>query len=154
MYTSNKYTNKIKPGAGSVNKEAQEGRDAKISWEGDSLQVLRGFPERPRGNLGHYLRFVQQGVQPPDANPVAGLEGVFELRDQDERAWYRVLYLKKIKGTIYVLHCFEKRSNRIENKDIHTAEARMKRVRARLAEEARHAKSEGRKTTRDGGKRS
>lgn len=153
-YTNNKDNNKIKPEKTALEQEPESGKDARISWEGDSLEVMRAFPESPRANLGHYLRLVQQGIKPPDASPVGGLDGVFELRDQDERAWYRVLYLKKIKDTIYVLHCFEKRSNRIEKKDIDTARARLKRVRTRLAAEGEHAESKERKTTRDDRKRS
>ena len=36
-------------------------------------------------------------------------KGVWELKESDERAWYRVVYLSKIGRVIYVLHCFEKR---------------------------------------------
>jgi phage-related protein len=38
--------------------------------------------------------------------------GVFELRDQDERAWYRAIYLSRVHGVIHVLHCFEKKKPR------------------------------------------
>lgn len=34
--------------------------------------------------------------------------GVWELKEQDERKWYRVIYLARIDNVIYVLHCFEK----------------------------------------------
>jgi phage-related protein len=59
--------------------------------------------------------------------------GVYELRDQDERAWYRVFYLKKIAGVVYVLHCFEKQTAQTEQKDIKVAKERLK----RLSEEQR-----------------
>ncbi len=55
--------------------------------------------------------------------------GVYELREQDERAWYRVFYLKKIRGVVYVLHCFEKRTAQTEGKDIKVAKERLKRLR-------------------------
>jgi hypothetical protein len=58
-----------------------------------------------------------------------------ELRDQDERAWYRILYLKRIKGKIHVLHCFEKQSNRIEKRDFETAKKRLKQINARRSAE-------------------
>ena len=50
-----------------------------------------------------------------------------QLREQDEKTWYRVLYVRRA-NEIQVLHCFEKRSNIIEQKDIETAKARLKRV--------------------------
>ncbi len=61
--------------------------------------------------------------------------GVFELRDQDERAWYRVIYLSRVRGVIYVLHCFEKRSRETPMKEIKTARQRLKAVRARMIKE-------------------
>ena len=65
--------------------------------------------------------------------------GVYELREQDAEKWYRVLYVRE-GGTIHVLHCFEKRSNAIEQKDIETARTRLKRVREAKREEKRIAK--------------
>jgi phage-related protein len=61
------------------------------------------------------------------------LPGVFELRDQDEDFWYRVLY-KEIEGAIYILHCFRKKTNETPRRDIHSASLRLKNVRQRLAE--------------------
>lgn len=66
--------------------------------------------------------------------------GVYELREQDERAWYRVIYLKKVKQRIYVLHCFEKQTGKTEQKDIATARARLKRVQEQQRDEEQHAK--------------
>jgi phage-related protein len=37
-------------------------------------------------------------------------KGVWELKESDERAWYRIVYRSKIGSFIYVLHCFEKES--------------------------------------------
>jgi phage-related protein len=60
------------------------------------------------------------------------------LRDQDERAWYRVVYLSRIEDVIYVLHCFEKKSREMLRKDFEKAKLRLKAVKARVAEEKRH----------------
>jgi phage-related protein len=60
--------------------------------------------------------------------------GVFELRDQDERTWYRVVYLSRIENVIYVLHCFEKKSREMPKKDFEKAKQRLKAVKSRLAE--------------------
>jgi phage-related protein len=65
--------------------------------------------------------------------------GVYELREQDQKAWYRVLYVRRA-DTIQVLHCFEKRSNAIEQKDIETAKARLKRVLEAEREDKKNAK--------------
>jgi phage-related protein len=64
--------------------------------------------------------------------------GVFELRDQDERAWYRVIYLSRVRDVIHVLHCFEKRSRETPTKEINTTRQRLKAVRARMIQEKKH----------------
>jgi phage-related protein len=60
---------------------------------------------------------------------------VYELKEQDERAWYRVIYLAKIGNRIYILHCFEKKSAKTGKCDLALAKARLKRVLARLRSE-------------------
>jgi phage-related protein len=102
---------------------------AEVLWLGDSRDVLRSFPSRVQGDLGYALYQVQLGQTPPGSKPMKTVgPGVYELREQDERAWYRVFYLKKIAGIIYVLHCFEKRTAQTEKKDIEVAKERLKRL--------------------------
>jgi phage-related protein len=114
---------------------------ATVMWEGDSKEVLHSFPPAARQNLGFELWRLQQGERPNDYKPLPSIAtGVFELRDQDERAWYRIIYLSRINDVIYVLHCFEKKSREIPRRDFEKAKQRLKWVRARLAEEKRHEK--------------
>ena len=118
-----------------------EPRDAAIAWEGDSLEVISNFPDPVKQNLGYQLRLLQKGERPTDYRPVTSIgSGVFELREQDKRAWYRVIYLSRINHVIYVLHCFEKKSREIPKNDAEIAKQRLKRVKARIAEERKHAK--------------
>ena len=61
---------------------------ATVVWEGDSREVLQTFPEDVRQNLGFQLGQLQQGERPSDYRPLPSIgAGVFEVRDQDERAW-------------------------------------------------------------------
>ena len=62
-------------------------------------------------------------------------KGVWELKESDERAWYRVVYLTKIGDVIYVLHCFEKESRKTDKRDVASARARLKRVLERMQRE-------------------
>ena len=111
-----------------------------LVFHGDSIGALRGFPADVRQDLGYALYQLQLGQTPPDRKPVCTLgPGVYELREQDADKWYRVLYVRE-GGTIHVLHCFEKRSNAIEQKDIETARTRLKRVLEAKREEKRVAK--------------
>ena len=116
-----------------------------IRWMGDSHDVLRSFPPEVQQNLGYALWQVQIGQDPCDSRSMPDIgQGVFELRDQDDRTWYRVVCLKRTAGAIWVLHSFEKKSRKTERHDVETAQRRLKRVREKVAEEGRDAKGEGR----------
>jgi phage-related protein len=126
--------------AGLVSDEAETSqRYASVAWEGDSREVLQSFPSGVRHNFGFDLWQLQQGERPSDYRPLPSIgPGVFELRDQDERAWYGVVYLSRINDVIYVLHCFEKKSREMPRRDFEKAKQRLKAVKARLAEEKKH----------------
>jgi phage-related protein len=66
--------------------------------------------------------------------------GVFELKEADERTWYRTIYLSKVGNAIYVLHCFEKDSRKTDRRDIEVARNRLKIVGQRLQEQKCHEK--------------
>ena len=132
MYTSRPHTTIVAHGSG----EAEKTKLATVVWEGNSREVLKAFPEEVTQNLGFELWQLQQGEKPRDYRPLPSVgPGVFELRDQDERAWYRVVYLSRIKDVIYVLHCFEKKSREMPRRDFDKGKQRLKAVKARLTEE-------------------
>jgi len=115
--------------------------DAEIHWEGDSKDVISSFPDDVKFGLGFELRKLQQGEMPSDYRPLSSVgPGVFELRAEDERAWYRVIYVSRINNVIYVLHCFEKSSRTMSRNDFETAQRRLKAVHARLREMRKHEK--------------
>jgi phage-related protein len=117
-------------------------RVATIEWEGDSWDILKSWPKSIRLDFGISLREMQQGRSPKlNARPMQSIgEGVFELKDSDESAWYRMIYLARKNDVIFVLDCFEKDSRKTEKHDIKRATARFKQVRQRLVEERRNAK--------------
>lgn len=124
-----------------VSDQAERPKYATVVWEGDSREVLLSFPDGVRQNLGFQLWQLQQGERPADYRPLPAIgTGVFELRDQDERAWYRLVYLSRTKDVIYVLHCFEKKSREMPRREFETAKRRLKLVKAHLAEEKKHEK--------------
>ena len=111
-------------------------RRATISWEGDSLNVLREWPKPIREDVGAALDEMQEGR--PATLPVRRMpsiaSGVFELKDSDKSKWYRVIYMARREDVIYVLHCFTKDSAKTEKNDLATAKARWKEVQRRLRE--------------------
>jgi phage-related protein len=98
---------------------------------------LSDFPDDVKRSLGFSLRQLQIGREPActtrSMNSIG--TGVWELKEADERAWYRVIYLSRVGNTIYVLHAFEKESRKTDRRDIETARQRLKRVKQRLQEQ-------------------
>lgn len=107
-----------------------------IAWEGDSKEVLSDFPAEVKATLGFSLRQIQNGQKPRcEHRPMTSVgKGVWELKDGDNRAWYRVMYLTRVQNVIHVLHCFEKDSRKTDRRDIETAKFRLQEVRQRLQE--------------------
>jgi phage-related protein len=118
---------------------------AELHFEGDSLEVLSSFPDDVKRTLGFSLRQLQIGREPTSQrrsmNSIGS--GVYELKEADERAWYRAIYLSKVGNKIYVLHCFEKESRKTGRRDIEIAVQRLKQVRQRLQEQKAHEKHNG-----------
>lgn len=122
-YTGHQYGDKL-------TSDSPAGGLAEVVWLGNSREVLRAFPTGAQQDLGYALYQLQLGQVPADSRPMRGIgPGVYELREQDARAWYRVVYLKKIENVVHVLHCFEKRTAQTEQKDIEVAKERLKRLR-------------------------
>jgi phage-related protein len=115
---------------------------AVISWEGDSLEVLKAWPREVQRDFGLSLLKLQEGERPTlAARPMQSIgPGVFELKAADEKTWYRVLYLARIADTIYVLDSFTKKSRKTEKNDLNRAKARLSQVRQRLQEARTNAK--------------
>jgi phage-related protein len=117
-------------------------RMATLSWEGDSWKVLKSWPKAIQWDFGNSLREMQYGrAAKLQVRPMQSIgSGVFELKDADEKTWYRMVYLARIEDTVYVLDCFEKNTAQTERKDLHTAAARLSNVRQRILEERKREK--------------
>ena len=70
---------------------------------------------------------VQRGHDPDDWKPMTSVgPGVREIRVQDEHGAYRVMYVTKFGETIYVLHCFVKKTQKTNAADLALASKRYK----------------------------
>ena len=87
---------------------------AHLRWVGDSLAVLRSFPEEVRYDIGTALRWAQEGKKHPSAKPLRGFGSaqVQEVVDDYDSDTYRAVYTVRFKDAIYVLHVFEKKSKK------------------------------------------
>jgi len=96
---------------------------ATVSWEGDSLNVLKKWPNIVQNALGASLLRLQEGKRPTLVTRTMQSigRGVFE-------------------DTIYVLDSFTKKSRKTEKNDLNRAKARLSQVRQRLQEARTDAK--------------
>lgn len=111
-------------------------RPKPIVWMGSSREALRRFPEVVRRDIGQALYTAQQGETDPAARPLKSFGGtrVMEIVERHDTDTYRAVYTAQFTGTIYVLHVFQKKSNR----GIATPQKDVELVRQRLAAAQRH----------------
>ena len=97
-----------------------------IEFLGASLDDLRSFPVPVRRELGYQLDRLQHGLEPEDWKPMAGLgAGVREIRVRDPSGAWRAIYIAKLTDAVYVLHCFQKKTQKTLKSDIDLARARL-----------------------------
>ncbi len=98
-----------------------------VEFRGSSLIDLRDFPQTVMREVGHQLDKVQNGLAPDDAKPMPTIgAGVVELRIWDEAGTFRVVYVAKFEDTVYVLHCFKKKTSQTARPDIELARKRFR----------------------------
>ena len=98
-----------------------------VEFRGNALDSLRSFPEVARRAAGFQIDRVQRGYDPDDWKPMASIgKGVRELRIREEAGTFRVIYLAKLEEAVYVLHCFQKQTQRTATSDIELARSRYK----------------------------
>ena len=105
-------------------------RDEKeIRWVGLAYDDLLGLPEEPRRQAGFQLGKVQAGLDPDDWKlfDKAGA-GVREIRIREANGIYRVMYVAKFEEAVYVLHCFQKKTQATRKQDTTIAEVRYRAV--------------------------
>ncbi|MBX9659294.1 MAG: type II toxin-antitoxin system RelE/ParE family toxin [Nitrospiraceae bacterium] len=92
----------------------------------DLLRRICGSFPKTRGRLwGINSSRVQQGKEPDDWKPIPTVgPGVNEIRVWENSGTYRVIYVAKFEEAVYVLHVFEKRSQKTPKGDIHLARGR------------------------------
>ena len=96
-----------------------------ITWIGSSLDDLRGFPQNARSRVGYQLRRIQEGLMPSDWKPMPGIgSGVLEIRIHTGRQ-HRVFYIARFEEAIFVLHAFEKKTQRTARVDLDIAKKRL-----------------------------
>ena len=95
-----------------------------VVWVGSSLRDMRMLPEPAQNKLGHLLERVQSGETPHGSKSMRSVgNGVMELRAQVAGA-FRLICIMRLAEAIYVLHVFQKKSEKTSMLDLQLARVR------------------------------
>ena len=96
-----------------------------VEFCGAAHSDLRTFPAVARRKAGHQIDQLQRGREPDDWKPMPGIgQGVSELRIRVDSGAFRVIYAVKFEDAVYVLHCFQKKSQKTAKTDLDLAARR------------------------------
>lgn len=99
-----------------------------LKFVGSSLDDLRDFPAEARREAGFELYAVQRGDEPSDWKVMREVgPGVKEIRIHILGEW-RVLYVAQFADAVYVLHAFQKKSQKTSRQDIELARRRYQQI--------------------------
>jgi phage-related protein len=120
--------------------------DAKrIAWMGSSKKDLLAMPEPVINSFGYALGLAQNGLSYPDAKTLTQFKtAVVEVLEDHNSDTFRAVYTARFEDTVYVLHCFKKKSpkqSELPKRDRETIELRLREVTA--IEDAKRKKSKG-----------
>ena len=100
-----------------------------VIWMGSSKADLVAFPDEVRREIGYQLEHVQEGLDPDDWKPMSTVgSGVREIRVRESSGTFRCIYLATRPEGIYVLHCFQKQTQKISQQDLGLAQRRFKSI--------------------------
>ena len=95
--------------------------------DGKSLYAVRVFDEEARKNIGYQLFRVQSGLEPSDWKPMTVVgSGVREIRVHSKANEFRTIYVASFEEAVYVLHAFQKKSQKTPKSDLDLATSRFK----------------------------
>ncbi len=96
-----------------------------VEFRGSSLDDLRAFPLGARRAAGYQIDRVQRGEDPDDWKPLSSVgRGVQEIRIRDAAGAFRVVYVARLADAVYVLHCFQKKTEKTAKSDLDLASRR------------------------------
>jgi phage-related protein len=105
----------------------------KLIWMGSTREDLRAFPRQARREMGYQLENVQEGVDPDDWKPMSTVgSGVREIRARESSGAFRCIYLATRPEGIYVLHCFQKKTQKTSRQDLDLAARRFKAIQVKV----------------------
>ncbi|MFT3907250.1 MAG: type II toxin-antitoxin system RelE/ParE family toxin [Steroidobacteraceae bacterium] len=103
--------------------------EKEIRWVGSAHDDLMAFPAAARRQAGFQLGKVQAGLEPDDWKPFADAgPGTHEIRLHATVGAFRVMYVAKFEEAVYVLHCFQKKTQATSRQDRRIAAIRYRAI--------------------------
>lgn len=97
----------------------------RVRFVGSAQEDLAAFPKAARTRAGFELFAVQMGREPADWKPMPGVgAGACEIRVRDATGAWRLIYVARFHDAVYVLHAFQKKSQKTARADIDLAKGR------------------------------
>lgn len=90
-----------------------------IEWRDSALEDLKRFPIDAVKHFGYELDLIQQGHEPSDYKVMRNLgSGVTELRKKMPDGTFRIVYVAKFERAVFVLHSFQKKTEKTAKQDL------------------------------------
>lgn len=107
-----------------------------LRFVGSSKDDLSRFPVKAKTRAGFELFMLQAGREPSDWKPVSSVgPGAAEIRVRDEAGAFRVIYVARFAEAIYVLHAFQKKTQKTARSDLDLAAHRYSQVKTLVRKE-------------------
>lgn len=98
-----------------------------LRFVGRSHDEMTEFPLGVQSDAGYQLYLIQMGKQAEDWRPMSGIgPGVNEVRIWSDDGTFRVIYVAKFEEAVYVLRCFQKKTQKTEQLDLEIARERLR----------------------------
>ena len=105
-----------------------------LEWLGSSKKDLMKFPKEVIQEVGYALYIAQNGECYNKTKYFRGYgPGVYEIATEFDKNAYRAVYIVNMGDTVYVVHCFQKKSKRgvkTPKEEIDIIQQRLKLLRA------------------------
>ncbi|MFM8901555.1 MAG: type II toxin-antitoxin system RelE/ParE family toxin [Burkholderiales bacterium] len=99
-----------------------------LRFVGSAQDDLKNFPAEARRHAGFELHAVQRGQMPSDFKPMPQVgKGAYEVRVHVQGEW-RVIYLARLADAVFVLHAFQKKTQKTRKEDIDLAARRYRQL--------------------------
>lgn len=98
-----------------------------IEFRGDSDKQLGKFPKPAKQRAILELESLRQGDDPSNWRPMPSVgSGVIEIKVRVREGQFRIFYVAKFEEAIYVLHAFQKKTQKTAKQDLEKGKRRYK----------------------------